>query len=241
MLRFQVKRRPRKLKGVLIGPGSGPAERIKYLQLQVNKLFRDERVENREDRIQEIRGYAEQARLCLINFFIFPVGRACNRRFFRASVCTSICPTTSCMRHNSDGGHMSTTIRVHTRHPHPEIDKLDLIFFYRSVQMCTHSPSASFINFELLTKDKQKQFYIQYISRMNICIHMWTPCTYDRHGWLRRKADGKCEHRLKLQEISTRNFVDIYWMCTQFRPVRKYSVTHVTNLFLWCLTWNLQR
>ncbi|WAR05406.1 RM17-like protein [Mya arenaria] len=60
MLRIQVKRRPRKLKGVLIGSGSGPTERIKYLQYKVNRLIRDERIEGREDRIHEIRGYAEQ-------------------------------------------------------------------------------------------------------------------------------------------------------------------------------------
>ena len=62
MIRFPIKPKPRKLKGVLIGPGSGPAERIKYLQMLVTRLFRDERIEGREDRMDEARGYAEQVR-----------------------------------------------------------------------------------------------------------------------------------------------------------------------------------
>ncbi|XP_052265112.1 39S ribosomal protein L17, mitochondrial-like [Dreissena polymorpha] len=60
MLKFSVKRRPRKLKGVWTGCGSGPSERIKYLRHWVGKLIRDERIEGREDRMNETRGYAEQ-------------------------------------------------------------------------------------------------------------------------------------------------------------------------------------
>ena len=36
----------------------------------------------------------------------------------------------------------ASAIRVRARHPRPEIEKLALITFYRSVQMCTRPPSA---------------------------------------------------------------------------------------------------
>lgn len=60
MLRFPIQNKPRKLKGVITGKGSGPNERIQYLKRCVTALFRDERIEGREDRIDEVRGYAEQ-------------------------------------------------------------------------------------------------------------------------------------------------------------------------------------
>ncbi|XP_045208184.1 39S ribosomal protein L17, mitochondrial-like [Mercenaria mercenaria] len=66
MIRFPIQDKPRKLKGVIIGCGSGPSERIKYLKKCVTQLIRHERIEGREDRMDETRGYAEQ----LINLAI---------------------------------------------------------------------------------------------------------------------------------------------------------------------------
>ena len=60
MLRVPLPDKPRKLKGAIIGTGSGPKERIQQLQILVTSLFRHERIEGREDRMQETRLYAEQ-------------------------------------------------------------------------------------------------------------------------------------------------------------------------------------
>jgi hypothetical protein len=60
MIRFPIRNKPRKIKGAIIGMGSGPPERILYLKRVVTKLFRDERIEGRGDRVDEARGYAEQ-------------------------------------------------------------------------------------------------------------------------------------------------------------------------------------
>lgn len=67
MIRFQIKHKPTKFKGALIGQGSGPAERIKQLQIWVTALIRDERIEGRADRMHETRAYAEQ----LINLALY--------------------------------------------------------------------------------------------------------------------------------------------------------------------------
>jgi len=60
MLKIPVSRKPLKLKGAIIGSGSGPKERILQLQLWVTDLVRHERIEGREDRMDETRMYAEQ-------------------------------------------------------------------------------------------------------------------------------------------------------------------------------------
>lgn len=64
MLRIPVGDKPRKLKGVLIGSGSGPQERILQLQYWVTDLMRHERIEGREYRMEETRLYAEQVCQC---------------------------------------------------------------------------------------------------------------------------------------------------------------------------------
>lgn len=60
MLRVPIGRKPRKLKGAIIGSGSGPKERILQLQYLVTSLVRNERIEGRADRMDETRQYAEQ-------------------------------------------------------------------------------------------------------------------------------------------------------------------------------------
>lgn len=62
MIRFPIQNKPRKIKGAIIGTGSGPPERILYLKRIVTQLFRHERIEGREDRMDEARGYAEQVK-----------------------------------------------------------------------------------------------------------------------------------------------------------------------------------
>ncbi|KAK3601149.1 hypothetical protein CHS0354_019143 [Potamilus streckersoni] len=59
MFRFPVRNTPRKLKKSF-GVGSGPAERIKKLQMLVTALIRNERLEAKESYCLETRGYAEQ-------------------------------------------------------------------------------------------------------------------------------------------------------------------------------------
>jgi len=60
MIRFPLRKKPLKLKRALVGPGSGPSERIKLLKIMVTKLIRDERIEGQELYMNETRAYAEQ-------------------------------------------------------------------------------------------------------------------------------------------------------------------------------------
>ena len=59
MLRFPLRHKPRKFKKSF-GPGSGPAEREKRLQMIVTSLIRHERIEGNEGRLDETRQYAEE-------------------------------------------------------------------------------------------------------------------------------------------------------------------------------------
>ena len=71
MLRFPVRSRPRKFRRSF-GPGSGPAEREKRLQMVVTALIRHERIEGQYERLDETRQYAEQVTSVFATFFFLP-------------------------------------------------------------------------------------------------------------------------------------------------------------------------